>query len=119
MMKKLGVFVSVMPLISILFATDARAVEGVIFRMNCGKAGIVTARIRSQITYGEPEHYTDIYSSGLNVGAKNLRGYPGASHFAVNDQGYSFSYFEGSIGSPNQTYSFSRYGKEYKCNPLR
>jgi len=105
-------------LVSILFVVDARAQEGVVFRMSCGAAGVVTARIKRQITYGDPYYYTDIYSSGLNVGAKNLRGEPGASHFVVNDQGYSFSYFPGSIGSPNQTYSFSRYGTIYNCNPL-
>ena len=118
-MKGISLTALSLPLLSFLFTVNAYAQAGVVFRMSCGEAGVVTARIGSRISYGEGYYYTDIYSSGLNVGANNLRGYPGASHFVVNDQGYSFAYFPGSVGSPNQTYNFSRYGKAYKCNPLR
>jgi len=117
-MKEISFTTLSLPLLSFLFTINAHAQTGAVFRMSCGAAGVVTARIGSQISYGDPYYYTDIYSSGLNVGAKNLRGEPGASHFVVNDQGYSFAYFPGSVGAPNQTYGFSRYGKTYKCTPL-
>jgi len=99
-------------------ATDTIAAEGTVLRMQCGSAGVVTARLGRQITDGEPYFYTDIYSSGLNVGAKNLAGYAGASHFTLDDQGYKIEYFPGS-SSTSRHFSFVRYGKSYTCNELR
>ena len=99
-------------------ATDIIAAEGTVLRMQCGSAGVVTAKLGAQITDGEPYFYTDIYSSGLNVGAKNLAGYAGASHFSLDDQGYKIGYFPGS-NSTSRHFSFVRYGKSYTCNELR
>ena len=99
-------------------ATAGIAAEGTILRMECGAAGVVTARLGAQIKGGEPEFYTDIYSSGLNVGAKNLAGYAGASHFSLDDRGYKIGYFPGST-STSEHYSFVRYGKSYACQPIR
>ncbi len=78
--------------------------------MRCGSAGVVTAKVKG-FDGGIGPYLTDIYSDGLNVGAKNLKGMTGANHFSVNDQGYVFSYYSGD-------FSFSRYGKSYKCSPL-
>lgn len=82
----------------------------IIFRMRCGEAGIVTARIKG-FDGGAGPYMTDVYSDGLNVGAMNLKGMTGASHFGIEDRGYSYRYFSGD-------YTFSRYGKNYKCTPV-
>ena len=99
-------------------AMSANAAEGSILRMQCGAAGVVTARLRSQIADGEPYYYTDIYSSGLNVGAKNLAGYAGAYHFSLDDKGYKIIYMV-EHNSGGEQFSFERYGKAYRCQELR
>ena len=99
-------------------ATGAIAAEGTILRMECGAAGVVTAKLGAQIKGGEPYFYTDIYSSGLNVGAKNLTGQAGASQFTLDDQGYKIEFFPGS-NSTSRRFSFVRYGKSYTCQELR
>jgi hypothetical protein len=85
-------------------------VDDIIFRMRCGAAGTVTAKIKGFDGGGGP-YMTDVYSDGHNVGAKNLKGITGASHFIIEDKGYSFRCFSGG-------YTFSRYGKNYKCKPI-
>lgn len=110
-MKSISLTALSLPLPSFLFTVNARAQEGMVLRMSCGAAGVVTVSIGSRIPYDEQYHYTNIYSSGLNDGAKNLRGLTGAAIFSVNDEGYSFYYGSGG-------HSFSRYGKEYKCYEL-
>lgn len=84
--------------------------DDIIFRMRCGEAGTVTAKIK-RFDGGTGPYMTDVYSDGLNVGAKNLKGMTGASHFIIEDKGYSYRYFSGD-------YTFSRYGKNYKCKPI-
>jgi hypothetical protein len=99
-------------------ATGAIAAEGTILRMECGAAGVVTAILGAQIKDGEPYFYTDIYSSGLNVGAKKLAGQAGASQFTLDDKGYKIGFFPGS-NSTSRHFSFIRYGKSYTCHGIR
>jgi hypothetical protein len=87
------------------------------FRMESGAAGTVTAKVHPGNDWSSPR--VDIYSAGLNVGAKNLRGQRGASIFVVDDKGYVFAWNEPSTGDPQEGYAFHRYGKTYKCTPLR
>jgi len=98
-------------------STAAIAAKGTILRMKCKAAGIVTVRLGAQISDGEPYLYTDIYSSGLNAGAKKLAGHAGASHFSPDNQGYKIGYFPGS-NSTSEHYSFARYGKSYANQPV-
>lgn len=104
---------------SLLMTPVSKAEEGTIFRMKCGAAGLVTARLKQRIPRREQYFYTDIYSEGLNVGIKNLPGLAGASHFSVDDDNIRYDYFPGSMGSPEQLYSFAANGKKYNCTPVR
>lgn len=89
------------------------------YKMECGAAGIVTAKVHPRDIRNMDNIRVDIYSAGLNVGAKNLRGQRGASIFLVDDKGYGFIWDEPSGGDPRANFSFHRYGKSYKCTPLR
>jgi len=86
--------------------------------MECGAAGVATVRIGAKVTEGQSCYYTDIYSSGLNVGAKNLVGYAGALHFTLDDQGYSIGFFPGS-NSTSRHFSLVRYGRTFTCQEIR
>ena len=104
---------------SIFMTPVAKSEEGTVFRLRCGGAGLVTATLKQQIPQQEQYFYTDIYSDGLKMSIKNLRGEPGASHFSVNEGNVRFDYFPGSAGFPEQIYGFAANGKKYNCIPAK
>ena len=90
---------------------SADAVEGVTFEMECGAAGLVTAKIGKQVP-GEGYYFTSLYAPKLGIIKHGLWGYPGAAHFSVEDSDYKFFY-------GLNTYVFEPNGKKYQCKPNR
>ena len=89
----------------------AVAEGGVVFKMNCGNAGIVTAKLRRRILDDSSFYRTSIYAPSLKLVKHGLWGRTGAYTFSVEDADYG--YYVG------DQYLFIVKGRTYKCELIR
>ena len=89
----------------------AVAEEGVAFKMDCGNAGIVTAKLRRRILDDNSFYWTSIYAPSLKLVKHGLWGRAGAYTFSIEDPDYG--YYMG------DQYMFIVKGRTYKCELIR